>query len=58
MKEMDVFADCDSLSGSPTHDLKSPAQRWLDALHHGPEMHGATHLNLTTTPILGAVGAG
>ena len=55
---MDVFADCDSLSGSPTHDLKSPAQRWLDALHHGPEMHGATHLNLTTTPILGAVGAG
>jgi hypothetical protein len=55
---MDVFADSDSLSGSPIYDLKSPAQRWLNALHHGPEMQGATHLHLTTTPIFGPVGAG
>jgi len=58
VKEMDLFADSDSLSGSPTYDLKSPAHRWLNALHHGPETQGATHLHLMPPPPFGPVGAG
>ena len=43
MIDIDLTAHLDSTTGLPTVDHRSPAQRRLDAIHDGPENHGATN---------------
>jgi len=42
MIDVDLNADLDPTTGLPVVDDLSTAQRWLDAIRHGPEKHGAT----------------
>jgi hypothetical protein len=57
MTDIDLIANLDKATGLPEVDHRSPAQRWLGAMHHGPEQHGTAHLHLTPPPPFGQVGA-
>jgi hypothetical protein len=37
MIDTDIIAHLDSQTGLPAVDLRSPAQRWFEALDEGPE---------------------
>jgi hypothetical protein len=58
MIDVDLISHLDVRTGLPVIDHRSPAQRWLGAMHHGPEQHGTAHLHLTPPPPFGQVGAG
>lgn len=44
MIDLDIISDLDPTTGLPVVDHRSRAQRRLDAIHDGPENHGATNV--------------
>lgn len=51
MIDLDIITGLDPTTGVPTVDHRSKAQRWPDAIHHGPEKHGATKAFLHFDPV-------
>ena len=44
MIDLDIISVLDPTTGLPVVDHRSRAQRRLDAIHDGPENHGATNV--------------